>query len=171
MAAESIMDLDTLLEIIRESLLAITEPRFYETERGFQGQLLVELSRRIPDYIPPNHAIIEIEHQKTLGRHGLGIRPDIIIHQPFNSAFHASRRDGNFAVIELKLRAGPKKAAEDFASLISMLDLLDYPIGIFVNIDHSKTHADHVPVNTDARIVAFAVRLTTEGVRVVQVRA
>lgn len=161
------MDHKALLEVIRESLFAITEPRFYETERGFQGQLLVELSRRIPDFIPPNQAIIEIEHQKTLDRHGLVIRPDIIIHQPFNPAVHASRRDGNFAVIELKLRASPKKAAEDFASIISMLDLLDYPIGIFVNIDHSKTHADHVPVDAVDRIAAFAVRLTKEGVRVV----
>jgi hypothetical protein len=162
------MDLNALLEATRDSILAITEPRFYQTERGFQGQLLVELSRRRPDYILANHAILEQEHQKTLDRQGLDIRPDIIIHTPFDPAVHASRQDGNFAVIELKLRAGPKRASEDFASLISMLDRLHYPIGIFINVGHSKTQAVHIPAESRGRIVAFSVQLTTTGVRFVE---
>ena len=165
------MDLETLLEAIRESLLAITEPRFYQNERGFQGQLLIELSRRIPEFLPANRTIIEQEHQKTLDHHGLDIRPDIIIHQSFDPAIHTSRREKNFAVIELKRRAGPKKAAEDFESLNSMLKALHYPIGIFINIGHTKTQAAHIPVEARGRIIAFATRLTANGVRVVVARA
>lgn len=162
------MDIETLLEAIRESLHAIVEPRFYETERGFQGQLLVELSRRIPECFPDDRAIIEQEYQKTLERHGLTIRPDIIIHQPFDPAIHETRRDGNFAVIELKLRAGPKKATEDFGNLYSMMTLLHYPIGIFINVSHSRPQVNRAPAQARGRIIAFATRLTEDGVRVVE---
>lgn len=139
------MDLDALLEAIRESLAAITEPRFYENERGFQGQLLIELSQRMPAFMPSDHAILEQEHQKKLEHHGLGIRPDIILHKPYDPAIHQSRKDGNFAVIELKRSADPKRAIEDFESLHSMLEILRYPIGIFINIGHANTHVEHVP--------------------------
>lgn len=165
------MDTEALLQAIRESLLAIVDPRFYETERGFQGQLLVKLSRRIPAYLLAERALIEQEHQKTLELHGLTIRPDIIIHHPFEPAGRATRRDGNFAVIELKLRAGPKKAAEDFANLQSMLTALDYPIGIFINVSHSPTQANHAPPEAHGRIIAFATRLTADGVRLIEARA
>lgn len=165
------MHLDILLEAIRESLRAITQPRFYETERGFQGQFLVELSRRIPEYILDQHAIIEQEYQKTPYRHGLSIRPDIIIHRPYDPAAHVSRQDGNIAVIELKLKAGPKKAAEDFESLNYMLGVLDYSIGIFINIGHSRTQAAYIPVEARGRIISFAARLTADGVQVVEARA
>jgi hypothetical protein len=165
------MNIETLIEIIRESLYAIEEPRFYETERGFQGQLLIELSKRIPKYFPDGMAVIEQEHQKTLELHGLRIRPDIVIHQPFDQVIHETRRHGNFAVIELKLRAGPKKAAEDFKNLYSMLTLLDYPVGIFINIGHSCPQAIHVPDGARGRIIAFATKLMPDGVQVVVGRA
>ena len=165
------MDIENLLQAIRGSLLAIVDPRLYETERGFQGQFLVELFRRIPEYLPADRALIEQEHQKTLERHGLAIRPDIIIHQPFDPAFHATRRVGNFAVIELKLRAGPKKATKDFVNLHSMLTALHYPIGIFINISHSRPQANHVPPKARGQIIAFATRLTSKGARVVEARA
>ena len=165
------MDIDDLLKAIRNSLLAITEPRFYETERGFQGQLIVELSRRIPEYSPAQRAIIEQEHQKTLNRHGLNIRPDIIIHRSFDPAVHASRREGNFAVIELKLRASPRQAVDDIASLISMLDILHYKVGIFINVGCFKTHANHIHVGANGRIVLFAVDLKEGSAQVVEHRA
>ncbi|MGY1426140.1 hypothetical protein [Lysobacter sp. A289] len=165
------MDTELFLQAIRESLLAIAEPRFYETERGFQGQLLVELSKRIPDCLLADRAVIEQEYQKTLERHGIKLRPDIIIHQPFDPAVHANRLDGNFAVIALKLRAGPKKAAEDFADLESILAKLRYPIGVFINISHSRPQANYVPASARGKIVAFATRLTSDGARVVEARA
>ena len=153
------MDTQLLFAAVRESLQAITEPRFYETERGFQGQLLIELSKRIPNFLPRDLAIIEQEHQKTLEHHGLRIRPDIIIHKPFNPELHASRQKGNFAVIELKLRARPKKAIEDFSSIQSMLRVLDYPVGIFINIDQTRTQIEHAPSSCHGKLVAFSTKL------------
>lgn len=164
------MDLDSLLQAIRNSLLAIVDPRFYESERGFQGQLLVELSSRVPELMPRNRGIIEQEHQKTLLNHNLTIRPDIIIHEPYDPEIHANRRQGNFAVIELKLYAGPKKAVEDFKSLYSMLTVLEYPVGIFININHTRTQVNHVPAEARGRIVSFATRLTQNGAQIVEDR-
>jgi hypothetical protein len=164
------VDIEALLQAIRQSLHAIVEPRFYETERGFQGQLLVELSRRVPHILLANHTLIEQEHQKTLERHGLKLRPDIIIHHPFDPTIHATRSDGNFAVIALKLRAGPKKATEDFVDLHSMLTELRYPVGIFINVNHSRPQAKYVPIQARGQIIAFATRLTANGIRIVEVR-
>ena len=141
----------------------------YENERGFQGQLLIELSRRLPTGSLQG-AILEQEHQKTLVRHGLTIRPDIVIHEPFDPAVHRSRKDGNVAAIELKCRASPRQASDDFENLILMLSALRYPIGIFINIGHSRTHAERVGGHSRGRIVAFSTTLTPLGVRVVQSR-
>jgi hypothetical protein len=161
------VDLERFLGVLRGSLTAILNPRFYESERGFQGQLLIELSKRIPDFLP-DHAVLEQEHQKTLARHGLDIRPDVIIHQPFDPAIHFSRRDGNFAVIELKLRANAAKAKEDFESLHKMLTVLHYPLGIFININDSRTHDNQIPAHARGRIVALATTLTDQGARIVE---
>jgi hypothetical protein len=165
------LDTDLLLEAVRNSLVAIRDPRFYETERGFQGQLLAELAHRMPDLFPADYVIIEQEHQKTLARHGITLRPDVIIHQPYDPAIHATRRDGNFAVIALKLRAGPTKALGDFKDLITMMDVLHYPVGIFINIGHSHPQFEHTPAGAQGRIVAFATRLEANNVLVVEERA
>jgi hypothetical protein len=44
------MDRNTFLEHLTAALRAITTPRFYETERGFQGELLARLQRAIPEH-------------------------------------------------------------------------------------------------------------------------
>jgi hypothetical protein len=77
---------------VRASLETLTPRATTKMSTGFQGQLLVELWKRIPTYLPSDSVIIEQEHQKTLDRHGLTIRPDIIIHEPFDPARHTSRR-------------------------------------------------------------------------------
>jgi hypothetical protein len=164
------METETLLKAVRTSIETIDSPRNYDNERGLQGQLLVELSKRIPACLPPDRTLIEQEHQKTLEHHGLTIRPDIIIHQPFDPAHHGSRREGNFAVFELKRRASAKEAAEDFGSLAAMLDVLQYPIGIFINIGSDETHANLVPQQARGRIVIFAARLIDGHVRVTEAR-
>lgn len=105
------MDHETLLAHLIEALGAITAPRFYETERGFQGALLAELHKTIPHHLLPEGAVIEQEYQKRLYGHGLTIRPDIIIHEPFDEARHDSRKDGNVAVIELKRDASQEGAS------------------------------------------------------------
>jgi hypothetical protein len=162
------MDPDVLIAAFRESLTAITVPRFYQTERGFQGELLQQLSRRLNLEDP---AIVEQEYQKSQHVHGLTIRPDIIIHEPFDPARHATHREGNLAVAELKLAASPAQADGDFESLGLMLSKLDYPTGLFINIASSNTHANRVSRKWHGRIVCFAVALVHGQTRVIEERA
>lgn len=156
------------LEHLTTALSAITTPRFYETERGFQGELLARLQRIIPAGFLPDQAIIEQEYQKRLRVHGLTIRPDIIIHEPFDPNRHLSRRDGNIAVIELKRAATVERAAADIESLVQMVEILDYPQAIFLNIASDLTHVDVVPVEWRERIICFAVSLRNGKAHVVR---
>jgi hypothetical protein len=139
---------EVLLSSVRESLAAIRQPRFFETECGYQGQLLVQLDARLR---LSNAAIVEQEYQKQAQTHGLNIRPDIIIHEPFDPERHHTRADGNFAVLELKRRASPTDAFGDFQNLAQMLDVLRYRLGIFINIDSRMTYATLVPAEQAAR--------------------
>lgn len=159
------MDRASLLACIRESLLAVTHPRLYATERGFQGELLVQLSNRLK-LDPP--ALWEQEHQKTLADHGLQIRPDLVLHEPFDPRRHSSRAQGNLAVLELKRNASAKRAMKDFGSLRGMLDVLHYPLGVFVNINSGLTFVDVVPEDLKGRIVCFGVALREGKVHVVE---
>jgi len=158
---------EALLTRVGESLTAITAPRFFETERGYQGQLLAQLDARLH---LPHAAIVEQEYQKQASMHRLNIRPDIIIHEPFDPERHHSRADGNFAVIELKRRASPADARDDFQSLAKMLDVLRYRLGIFINIDSGMTHSKLVPADLRGRVACFAVRLTNGVPEIVEHR-
>jgi hypothetical protein len=161
------MDIDTLLSSMHDALSACAHPRFFETERGFQGQLLVELDK--PVHLPPQ-AIIEQEYQKRLYIHGLTIRPDIVIHEPYHEGRHVSRATGNIAVIELKLKASADQAAADFESLAAMLKVLRYPFGIFVNIGAPETPGALVPEGARGRIASFAVFLAKGKPTVLEAR-
>jgi hypothetical protein len=162
------MDADAVRSSMREALAACAHPRWFETERGFQGQLLVELAKRIR---LPDQAIIEQEYQKRLADHGLRIRPDIIIHEPYDPDRHTSRANGNIAVIELKLNGSAEEATADFASLSAMLSVLDYPLGIFVNIASRRTYAELVPEEAKNRIVSYAVSFIEGKAEVIEAAA
>lgn len=155
--------MDRLLNIVKESLVAVDNPRFYKTERGFQGAFLAELSRRLPS-LRWEGAIIEQEYQKRILPHGLRIRPDIIIHVPFEEGHHNSRREGNFVVFELKLNATVEKAMYDYSNLSSMCEVLDYPLGIFINIGSDNAFLKEFQGACKERLHAFSVFL--EGTRV-----
>ena len=155
---------DDLLACVAESLAAITTPRLFQTERGYQGALLAQLDRRLR---LPDHAIVEQEYQKQAGLHGITIRPDIIIHEPFEPARHDARTEGNLAVLELKLRATPVEAVADFESLGMMLNILRYRFAVFVNIGAATTHADLVPADLRDQIACFAVTLDNGAAKVV----
>jgi hypothetical protein len=60
---------------------------------------------------------------------------------------------------ELKRKAGPKKAKEDFEKLRLIKENLDYALTLFLNIDHSRTHAAFCPAGIAAHTMCFAVRL------------
>jgi hypothetical protein len=160
------MEYAALLAHIETALRAITHPRFYASERGYQGELLVQLRKAMPAKLLPEEALIEQEYQKRLENHGLSIRPDIIIHEPFDPARHRDRTEGNIAVVELKLRASRREAVEDFDSLARIMEALSYPVAVFINIGSTATHADAIPESARGRIICFGTSVTPEGVGV-----
>lgn len=150
---------EEFLALLKESLENVREPRFFETERGFQGELLAHLRNRLEFAGFPGGPIVEQEYQKTLPHHGLNIRPDIIIHIPFERG-HAEWRDaGNFVAMELKLRSTEHEAREDFAKLQLMRDVLGYPLTIFINVNSDQTHSAVLPEAIAGQTVCYAVRL------------
>ena len=157
--------MDKLLNIVKESLAAVNHPRFYETERGFQGAFLSELNQRLP-FLQWDGAIVEQEYQKRMPHHGLKIRPDIIIHVPFDEGQHDSRKEGNFIVFELKLNAGEKEALPDFENLSNMCEILGYPLGIFINIGSRNTFLNRYQGPLKEKLHAFAVNLNGEQVEI-----
>lgn len=165
------MDHETMIAHIRRALETISHPRFFETERGFQGALLAALEKNIPDHVLPPGAVIEQEYQKRLGQHGLNVRPDIIIHEPFDAIRHATRQDGNLAVVELKRNASPADARGDFDSLEKMMAALNYPMAIFINIASEQTHAGLVPDAARGRLTCFATSIREGHAHVVEERA
>ena len=162
------VDRTTLLQHLRECLALIKNPRFFESERGFQGELLALLKQRIPNEALPEGALLEQEYQKRLGSHGLKIRPDIIIHEPFDPERHQDRTKGNYAVIELKLTANPNEAAGDFKSLSDMVTILQYPLAIFINIASTETYIHLAPEQAKGHLVCFATTLSNGRAVVVE---
>ena len=109
-------------------------------------------------------ASVEQEYQKRLHLHHIAIRPDIIIHVPTPQG--GNRGIGNSIVFELKRKAGPTRAQEDFGSLDTIIDALDYPLGVFVNIDSGRTQGAQYHGPYRDRIHFFAVRLVNATVQV-----
>lgn len=146
------------------ALRAVRIPRFFETERGYQGELLADLRAALPALGLHREAIVGQEYQKKLHLHDITIRPDIIIHVPTTQG--GNRRIGNSIVFELKRKAGPTRAQEDFGSLDTIIDALHYSFGVFVNIDSDRTQAAHYHGPHRDRIHFFAVRLVNGAVQV-----
>src|SRR5580698_9845368 len=133
------------LTLLRQALENIHEERFFQDERGFQGALLQELSKLVAHGAFPGDPIIEQEYQKRLPLHKIRIRPDIIIHVPFERGVAEGRDEGNFVAMELKRRSTVKRAKEAFTNLVQMKNKLKYPLTIFINVDSEQTHAALCP--------------------------
>jgi hypothetical protein len=52
---------------------AVSTPRFFETERGYQGELLAELRAALLMLGLPGDAIVEQEYQKTFPKHRITV--------------------------------------------------------------------------------------------------
>lgn len=146
------------LGLLVQSLESINEERFFHDERGFQGALLHELNTRLANAAFPGNPIIEQEYQKRIPLHKVRIRPDIIIHVPFERGLADERDEGNFVAMELKRRATVKRAKDAFASLAQMKKALKYPLTIFINIDSDQTHSKLCPKGIAGQTPCFAVR-------------
>ena len=150
----------SLVDATRESLRAIAIPRFFETERGYQAELLAELRKRLPTILAlHDNAIIEQEYQKRVAVHGLNIRPDLVIHVPFDEERHPDRKRGNYACFELKRKATATEARADYENLSRLMGALNYPVGIFINLDSRETHISEAPKAAVGQFFSFAVSL------------
>lgn len=159
------MLVEKFLDVLQDSLGSITDPRFFNTERGYQGALVSELSRRLGEIpIGPGNPIVEQEYQKRASEHHITIRPDIIIHIPFEREATPSRSHGNYVAIELNLRANPHEAAEDYENLRQLVEVLNYEIAIFINIDSNQSHAATCPASITGRTHSYAVSLQNGAV-------
>lgn len=162
------MEHEMLIRSIHAALSSIVEPRFFETERGFQGALLGELHQRVP---LAAGTVIEQEYQKRLLIHGISQRPDIVIHEPFDPFRHRAPTDGNHAVLEIKRRSTERQAILDFEKLRVMTEVLDYPLAMFVNIDSAETYVEVSPPELREHLVCFAVYRGDTGTEVIECRA
>lgn len=153
-----------MIPVIVEALRAVTNARFFRTERGFQAEFLANLRAALPALGLPGDAIVEQEYQKHLRLHGIRRRPDVIIHVPTQEG--GSRREGNFAVFALKLAASPAKARSDFDALDAIIQALDYPLAVFINIAAKSTHAEHYRGAFHSRLHCFAVYRSEAGSQV-----
>ena len=150
---------EEFLAALEESLRSVSEEVLYGDERGFQGALLHELNARLGHGVLPGDPIIQQEYQKRILRHKIKIRPDIIVHIPFERGGMGGRDEGNFVAMELKRRATAKQATHAFASLGKMKKALKYPLTVFINVDSQETHAVLCPASIADQTVCFAVWL------------
>jgi hypothetical protein len=150
---------ESFLGLMRDALESIREPRFFETERGYQGELLVQLGKRLKGVEFPGDPIVEQEYQKTMPAHGINIRPDIVIHVPFDRGLALGRDEGNFVAIELKVHATENEARGDLANLALMHEILQYPLTVFINIGSKQTHSTCCPKIISNQTICFAVHL------------
>ena len=127
-----------LIKILHAALNRIHEPRLFATERGYQGQLHGEIDNLIGEENALLRPLVEEEYQKRLGAHGTRLRPDIIVHVPYERGVSPNRRKDNYLVILLKLSAGRAKAEDDFNRLVKMCTALDYPLAAFVNVSSTQ---------------------------------
>lgn len=147
----------TIVALLCDAIAAINTPRLFETERGYQGALLTELSVRLHAADLPPDSIAEIEYQKRQGIHGSRIRPDILIHVP--AAAGGNRRLANTLACELKLSARAAEAKADFRKLDELCRTLDYSVVAFVNINSANTYGDLYDGPFSDRIHFFATQL------------
>jgi len=157
------MDEFLFIELLELSLKEIVNPRFYQTERGYQGELNGLLSQKLKGLGEQSNLISENEYQKKESEHGLKIRPDIIIHEPFNSEYHEERTSGNFIVVELKLNGSLKGVKMDFENIDSMIDELEYKRGVFININSKENFSENYEGVHRDKLNFYAVSLDTDS--------
>jgi len=113
----------------------LTNERYWKSERAFQSEFYCFLKEQHETInLFPKGAILESEYQKKLDEHGLRLRPDLIVHMP-TEITHANVRKNNYLLIQFKVHATLRKAIADFKKINDLIRILDYPIGIFINVD------------------------------------
>ena len=152
-----------ILEATVEALRAVTQPRFFRSERGYQGRFYCALQEALDRRgVLEGGSILEMEYQKAR-RQQMTQRPDIILHIPAEES-GAPVWDNNLAVFALKRKASPgRETLADFAKMEEMCDRLRYPLAVFINVDASVHHLGLYSGRFRDRVHAFAVSLDEDG--------
>jgi hypothetical protein len=148
-----------IIESTRESLAAVSHPRFFRSERGYQGRFYCALQAAFDKrgLLDDGARIIELEYQKG-ARHGMSQRPDIIYHIPVEVS-GKERWANNYAVWALKLESSARAALDDFEKLDGMFASLHYPVGFFININSQQDFLEHYPGSFRDRLYGYCVWL------------
>lgn len=134
------METSEMMDVIVRALKRIKSERFFNSERGYQGELKSRLDQLLREqHLLPNKAIVEEEYQKTIPNHGITRRPDIIIHIPFEEGTARSRREGNFVAFELKIHATEAETKDALDKLNKYINILNYPLSVLINIDSEES--------------------------------
>ena len=159
------MDKDAFLDAFRDSIRAITNGRYFSTERGYQAELYAQLRCRLKEIAELEaSAIVEAEYQKSPAQQKLRIRPDLIVHVPHEARGDEDYSKDNFFVIEIKRKASKKDAEKDFNKLDQLFNTLNYELGVFLNIDSAQTFHNCYTGAYSKRLHCFAVRLANNEV-------
>ena len=162
------MNTNAVIEIVIEALKKVNNPRFFKTERGYQGRFACAMYEVMGNKeIFPDDVILEEEYQKRLKEHRTRRRPDIIVHIPTEISGLANTSKNNFVVFAFKKNATPEKAGNDFKKLDFMFKKLDYPLGIFINIGTLHTHIDKYRGNYKERLHFFSVVMKNVELKIV----
>jgi hypothetical protein len=135
------MNKQEIIKLLKGCANKITEDRLFYTERGYQGVLASLLSDKLKRYdIWPGKPLVEEEYQKCITKHKIQLRPDIIIHIPFERGVYEERNLGNLLVIMLKLNSSKKTALKDYDKLALICKKLDYLFAGFLNIGKPNSY-------------------------------
>lgn len=147
---------EKIIEAIIYALREKVHPRFFETERGYQAEFYSILRQKLKEHSSAEF-ILEQEYQKQRGQHKTRQRPDIILHTPAQGT--TSPRENNFAAIAFKLKANINTAQSDFEKLDEMFEVLNYKLGIFINVNSQEHYLRAYAGNYKSSIHSFAVRI------------
>jgi hypothetical protein len=154
-------------------LQKIQDPTLFADERGYQGELKSRLDRALALEIPEDDFAapqVREEYQKRADAHGIRLRPDIIIHVPFERGLSPTRKHDNYMVVLLKRRAARTKSLENFESLETICAKLNYPIGVSVNVDYPRLWIDDLRPEIPSCFTLHEISVTLEkGKPVIQV--
>lgn len=156
-----------LIAATTEALRRTAAPRhFHAGERGYQGWFFASLQAVLNELgFLAGGLVVEMEYQKSPATHRTGLRPDIVVHVP-RSEEDPSPFKGNLAVYELKKLASSGPATSDLLKLESLVAILNYRLGIFVNIGAEVPGMHRANRVRDSRIHAYSVRRVNGGVEI-----
>lgn len=148
-----------------EALRKIKDPTLFLDERGYQGEFKSKLDPILATHFDPDDFAtpqVRLEYQKRAHAHGIILRPDVIIHVPFERGVSPSRKHDNYVVMLLKRAPSRKKAMENFDSLEVICASLEYPIGMSISIGSSKKWLPEVPPEIPSNFVLHEINVTLE---------